>query len=102
MIERIGHVKVSPRIQRDGPRIIELSRLAACAADDLHRLTIRLKNLGWNNCQLPNQNVSPLFPRPGVGITQLAQTLTPPYQLPDEFPIRRKNLNPMIARIRHV
>ena len=69
MIERIGHVKISARIQRDRPRIIELPRLAAGPANDLHRLTVRVKDLDAAISKLADKNVTGFVHRHVIGIT---------------------------------
>lgn len=102
MIERVRHVKISVRIQRDGPRIVKLSRCAARAADDFHRLTVGGENLNPAVPKLADKNVPDAVHRQIVGITQFAQPRSRATKLPQKIPIRRKNLDPMIARIRHV
>src|ERR1035441_7216421 len=45
MIQRVGHVKIPLGIQRDAPRLAELSGRAARPAQDFQRLVLGAKNL---------------------------------------------------------
>src|SRR6185369_4085489 len=55
MIAGVGHVKIAVRIERDAPGIAKLAGVAACAAENFHRLIVRIKNLDAAIAELANK-----------------------------------------------
>ena len=102
MIAGVGDVKVAARIERDAPRIVEPARLAAHAAQNFHRLIVRVKNLNAAVAELADELIAAGIDAHVVGITQLALAAAGSPVRAQPFALGRKNLDAMVARIRDV
>src|SRR5256885_14236331 len=97
MISRVADVEILVRIQRDTPRIAELSRPSARQSQHLDQLVVRIKN---PDAAVPE--FAHVLPALGVdshviGVAHLARILTRLTVAPQPFSIRPKYLDSMVA-----
>src|SRR5439155_23624165 len=102
MIHRVGDVQVSFCVERHTPRVVELSRRRARAAEDFHRLTVHVKNLNPAVAELADELQALGVHLHVVGITHFPAARPRLPVRAEEFSVRRKSLNSMIARVGHV
>src|SRR6267143_947060 len=102
MILRIRHIKIPARVERHAPGVRKSPGLRARPSDDFNWPVVRVENLDAAVAELADKLVSICVDANVVGITQVAFARASPAIRTDELPVARKNLDAMIARVRHV
>ena len=88
MIQRVGHIKISFRVQRDAPRVVELPRLAARPADDLNGFARIIEHLNARIAELADEHIARSVHLHIVGIAEFARPASwaPNSPHPDPLP----------------
>src|SRR2546425_168960 len=102
MILRVGHVKISGRIQRHSPGITEATRFGAGTADDLERLVVGIKYLDPAVAEFTHILSSLGINTNIVGIAQFTFARTRLAVGAQEFAVAGEDLNAMITRVRDI
>ena len=99
MIARIGHVKIAVGIERDAPRIAELTGVATRAAQNFHRLIAGIENLDAAVAEFTNELQPAGINADIVGITHFTFDAAGLPVSAKPFAVGREDLNAMIAGI---
>src|SRR6266496_2518736 len=102
MIHRVGHVKIPLRVERDAPWIAELPGCRSGPAQNLHRLSVRVKNLDAAVAELADKLKTLSIHLHVVGITHFAWSRSRFAIGREIFSVRGEYLNAMMARVSHV
>src|SRR5881409_1872815 len=102
MVSRVRHIKVAVGIKRERPRIIELTRRRSSTAKDLERPIRGVENLNAAVAEFADILSTVAVDLYVVGITQFSGPAAGPAVSLEPLPVRRKNLDAMIAGIGHV
>src|SRR5829696_9032317 len=102
MIPCVRDVEISFRIEGQTPRVAETSRFGSCAADDLDRPILPIKDLNPAVAKFADKLMTLAVHAHIIGIAHLAQPGSGLAKAGGPRAVRCKDLNAMIARIGHM